>query len=116
MQQRPQTAAWFRICSNQVTRACGKAPACEGRISAGTAFCGEAVSRPGLPSLGLKRSQAEQGQPVWMRLAGHQLAWALAIAFGTSATQEAAVVDEEAQQVQVGAAQMAAQGEVAAQP
>jgi hypothetical protein len=51
-----------------------------------------------------------------MRLPGHQLAWALALAFGVPATQEAAVVQEEAQQVQVRAAEMAAQREVGAQP
>ena len=63
---------------------------------------GEVVSLPGSPSLGLKLSQAKQGQPVRMRLAGQQLARALAPALGVAAAQEAAVVEEEAQQVEVG--------------
>jgi len=50
---------------------------------------------------GLKRSQAQQGQPVWMAVAGHQLPRALALALGVPAAQEAAVVQEEPQQVQV---------------
>jgi hypothetical protein len=72
----------------------------------------EAASRPGSGSLGLKRSQAEQAQPVRMRLAGQQLARALTPALGMPAAQEAAVVQKEAQQLQVAAAEMAAQGEV----
>jgi hypothetical protein len=51
-----------------------------------------------------------------MRLAGQQLARALALALGVPAAREAAVVQEEAQQVQVRAAEVPAQGEVAAQP
>jgi len=61
----------------------------------------EAVSLPGSSSLGLKRSQAQQGEPMRMALAGHQLSRAFAVAFGTSAAQEAAVVQEEPQQIQV---------------
>ena len=76
----------------------------------------EAASLSGSSSPGLKRSQAQQGQPVCMALAGHQLARALAPAFGMSAAQEAAMVQEEPQQVQIRAAQAAAQGEVGAQP
>ncbi len=34
-----------------------------------------------------------------MTLAGHQFPWALAIAFGTSAAHEAAMVQEEPQQM-----------------
>jgi len=59
----------------------------------------EAASLPGSCALGLKQSQ--QGQTVRMALAGHQLARALALALGTPAAHEAAVVQEEAQQVQV---------------
>ncbi len=51
-----------------------------------------------------------------MALAGHQFPRALALAFGTSAAQEAAVVQEEPQQIQIRAAQVAAQGEAGAQP
>ncbi len=51
-----------------------------------------------------------------MALAGHQLPRALALALGVPAAQEAAVVEEEPQQVQIRSAEMAAQGEVAAQP
>jgi len=61
----------------------------------------EAASRPGSNSLGLKRSQAQQGKPVRMAVAGHQLARALALALGMPAAQEAAVVEEEPEQVQV---------------
>jgi len=43
----------------------------------------EAVSLPGSSSPGLKRSQAQQGEPVRMALAGHQLSRAFAMAFGT---------------------------------
>ncbi|MGI4943867.1 MAG: type IV secretion system protein [Janthinobacterium lividum] len=59
---------------------------------------GEAVSLPGSHSPGLELAQAEQGQPVRMGVAGQQLAWALAPARGVAAAQEAAVVEEEAQQ------------------
>ena len=57
----------------------------------------EAASLPGSGPPGLKRSQAEQGQPVRVALAGHQLARALALALLAPAAQEAAVVQEEAQ-------------------
>jgi len=89
----------------------------EGRISTEEG-CSEreAASLPGSSALGLKRSQAQQGQPVRMALAGHQLARALALALGVPAAHEAAVVQEEAQQVQVRAAEVTAQGEVGAQP
>src|SRR5690349_17061775 len=76
---------------------------------------GEAASLPGSGSLGLKRFQAEQGEPVRMGSAGHQLARALALAPGMAA-QEAAMVQKEAQQLEVGTAEVPAQGEVAAQP
>ena len=61
----------------------------------------EAFRLSGSSSLGLKRSQAEQGQPVRMALAGHQLPWAFALALGTAAAHEAPMVQEEAQQIQV---------------
>jgi len=61
----------------------------------------EAADLAGSSSLGLKRSQAQQGQPVRMAVASHQLARALALALGMPAAQEAAVVQEEPQQVQV---------------
>ena len=61
----------------------------------------EAARLPGSSLLRLKRSQTQQGQPVRMALAGHQLARAFALALGIAAPQEAAVVQEEAQQVQV---------------
>jgi hypothetical protein len=41
-----------------------------------------------------------------MALVGHQLARALALALGVPATQEPAVVQEETQQIEVGAAEM----------
>jgi len=55
----------------------------------------EAASLPRSSSLGLKRSQAQQGEPMRMARACHQFPWALGIAFGTSAAQEAAMVQEE---------------------
>ena len=42
----------------------------------------EATSPPASSSVGLKRSQAQQGHPVRMTLAGHQLAWAFALTLG----------------------------------
>ena len=51
-----------------------------------------------------------------MAVAGHQLPRALALALGMPAAHEAAVVQEEPQQVQVRAAEVPAQGEVGAQP
>src|SRR5215213_375667 len=92
-----------------------RAPAWEGRIATGRCPVREAASLSGSSALGLKRSQAQQGEPVRMALAGHQLARALALALLMPAAQEAAVVQEEAQQVQVRAAEMAAQDEVGAQ-
>ncbi len=76
----------------------------------------EAASLPELSLPGLKRSQAQQGQPVRMALTRHQLLRALALALGTPAAHKAAVVQEEPQQVQVRATEVAAQREVAAQP
>ena len=76
----------------------------------------EAASLPGSSSLGLKRSQAKQGKPVRMALAGHQLPRALALALGASAAHEAAMVQEEAQQIEIRVTQVPAQGEVGAQP
>ncbi len=64
----------------------------------------------------MKRSQAQQGEPMRMARACHQFPWALTIAFGTSAAHEAAMVQEKPEQVQVRVAQMAAQGKVGAQP
>ena len=49
----------------------------------------EAASLPRSSPLGLKRSQAQQGQPVRMTLTRHQLPRALAPALGTLAAQEA---------------------------
>jgi len=51
-----------------------------------------------------------------MTLAGHQFPWAFAVAFGTPAAHEVAVVQEEPQQVEIRATQVAAQREVGAQP
>jgi len=108
--------AWFRIRPCWVTRGARKPPP----VRVGFLWEGcpvrEAASRPGSSSLGLKWSQAQQGEAMRMARAGHQFPWALANAFGTSAAHEAAMVREEPQQIQVRVAQMAAQGEVGAQP
>ena len=93
-----------------------KPPASGGRISVGTTSCSGGASFPGSGSLRLKRSQAEQGEPVRMALAGHQFPRAFAITLGTSATHETPMVQEELQQAQIRTAQMAAQSEVGAQP
>ena len=85
-------SVWFRIRPFWVTQGVRKRPAFEGRISAGGYPVREAASLPWSSPLGLKRSQAEQGQPVRMTLAGHQLAWAFAMALGTPTAQEAPVV------------------------
>jgi len=45
-----------------------------------------------------------------MRLGGQQLVRAFALALGVPGAQETAVVQDEAQQIQVGAPEMAAQG------
>ena len=45
----------------------------------------EAASLPRLSLLGLKGSQAQQGEPMRMALAGHQFPRALALALGTPA-------------------------------
>jgi hypothetical protein len=76
----------------------------------------EAVDLPASASLGLKRSESEQREPVRMILTGHQLERALALAFGSPAAQEPPMVQEEPQQVKVWVAQMAPQREVGAQP
>ena len=57
----------------------------------------EAARLPGASSLGLKRSQAQQGQPVRMARACQQFPWAFALALGTPAVQELPMVQEEAQ-------------------
>ena len=61
----------------------------------------EAASLSRSSSLGLKRSQAQQGEPVRMALAGHQLPWAPALALRTPAAHEASVVQEKPQQVEI---------------
>ena len=55
----------------------------------------EAAGRPGSSSPGLKRSQAQQGEPVRMARACHQFPWALALAFSTPAAHKTPVVQEE---------------------
>jgi len=57
----------------------------------------EAVSLSRSSALRLKRSEAQQRQPVRMALAGHQFAWAFAGALGNPAAHEAAMVQEELQ-------------------
>src|SRR5690349_575545 len=64
----------------------------------------------------LKWSETEQGEPMRMAFAGHQFPRALADALGKPAAHETPMIEEEAQQIQIGAAQMATQGEVGTQP
>jgi hypothetical protein len=72
------------------------------------------IERLGSALTELQFAEAEQREPVRVRLTGHQLAWALALTFDAAAAREAAMVQEEAQQIQVWRAQMAAQREVVA--
>src|ERR1700712_4229270 len=94
-----------------------KWPAVEGLISInGAVRAGEAVSLPGSGAPVLKRSEAQQSEPVRMGFAGHQLPWAFANALGKLTAHVAPMVKEESQQIQVWIAQVAAQREVVAQP
>ncbi len=52
----------------------------------------EAVRLSGSSSLGLKRPQAQQSEPMQMALARHQLPRAFALALGTPAAHEAPMV------------------------
>src|SRR5271157_6405729 len=58
----------------------------------------EAASLPGSGSPGLKRSQAQQAEPVRMALARHQFPRTFAVALRTPAAHEAPMVQEEPQQ------------------
>ena len=54
-----------------------------------------------------------------MRMAlscSHQFFWAFAGSFGAVAAKEGAVIEEELQQVEVGRAQLTAEGKIVAQP
>src|SRR3954453_20034402 len=93
--------AWFRICHFWVTRTCKERRPVRAGFRQAMSPVREAASLPRSSPLGLKRSQAQQGEPVWMALAGHQLPRAFALALGVPAAQEAAVVQEEPQQDQV---------------
>jgi hypothetical protein len=73
--------------------ACGSSRALQaGSWSAGSLCRGEAASLPGSGVLVLKRSEAEQGEPVRMAFAGHQFPRALADALGKPAAHEAPMV------------------------
>ena len=67
-------------------------------------------------SLWLNRAQAEERESVRMLLASHQLGRTFIDSLRDPAAQEAAMVQEELQQVEVRAAELAAQREVVAQP
>ena len=58
--------------------------------------------------------EAEQFQPMRMLLPGHEFGGAFAPALGPPASCEGAVIQEEAQQIQIPLAQMAAEEEVVA--
>jgi hypothetical protein len=76
----------------------------------------EALSLFELASLWLKRSQAEQCQPMRMALAGHYFARAFALTLRTSAAHEALMVQVELQLIQIRIAEMTPQRKVSAQP
>ncbi|OJA75088.1 hypothetical protein BGV71_19305 [Burkholderia ubonensis] len=65
--------------------------------------------------MGLQIPKSERGEPVQVGLTGHQLARAFALALRPAAAPEGPMVEEEAQQLEVWRAQMAAQREVVAQ-
>ncbi len=93
----------------RVTQVCGGLGPLGSDFDWGRVFrAGGSQPPPSSSPLGLKRSQAQQGQPVRMAVAGHQLARAFALALGVPAAHEAAVVQKEAQQVQVRAAEVTA--------
>jgi hypothetical protein len=89
--------AWFRISRFWVTEVARKPLVREGRISVRRWFCREAANLPGSGLPGLKWPEAQQRQPMLMALAGHQFAWALAVAFGASAPHEMPMVQQEPQ-------------------
>ncbi|KVO92435.1 hypothetical protein BGV60_06495 [Burkholderia ubonensis] len=60
--------------------------------------------------MGLQIPEPEQGEPVRVGLTGHQLARAFALALRPAAAPEGPMVEEEAQQLEMRRAQMAAQG------
>src|SRR5471030_1245602 len=66
-------------------------------------------------SPGLNWPQAEQREPMRVALSGHQLGRTLANTLGAPAAQEAAMIQEEPQQIQIRIAQLAAQREVVAE-
>ena len=73
-----------------------KLPACKSWILVGRWSLQEACSSlRGSEALRLKRSQAQQRQPMRMALAGHQLLRAFAGALGTATAHEAPMVQEE---------------------
>jgi hypothetical protein len=74
------------------------------------------ISLSGSGVLVLQRSEAQQSEPMRVAFAGHQFSRALADALGQLAAHIAPMVEEEPQQIQVQAAQVAAQCEVVAQP
>src|SRR6266404_3036833 len=82
-----------------------------------TASCACSAPRPseGRRSVPQGIRQTEQFQPVGMRLAGQQFRWAAVDALGVLAAEEAAVVEEELQQVQIIRSQVTPQEEIVPQ-
>jgi len=78
-------AAWFRIRRFWVTQTRGNRRPVRVGFRLEGCLVREAAGLPGSGSLGLKRSQAQQGEPMRMAVAGHQLPRALALALGTPA-------------------------------
>ena len=92
-----ESTAWFRRGRFWVTDAARKPPTPGWLDLLRRRFCREAANLPGLSLAGLKRPEAQQGQPMRMALAGHQFPRAFAVPFGTSAAHEAPMVQEEPQ-------------------
>src|SRR5271165_3023208 len=89
--------AWFKICRFWVTQARGNHRPVGARFWVERCLVreGGADSLLGSGSLGLQRSEAQQGEPVRMALAGHQFPRAFAVTLGTPAAHETPMVQEE---------------------
>ena len=89
-----ENGAWFRIRRFWLTQArVNPRPARAGFRLDGS-LVREAASLPGSGSQGLERSQAEEGEPVRMALAGHQFPRAFALALITAAARETPMVQD----------------------
>lgn len=73
------------------------------------------IASAGSCSQWLRLAESEQGEPMRMRVAGHQLCWAFADTLRNPAAEEYTVIEEELQQTQVVPSELTTQGEIVAQ-